>query len=197
MARNVLILPALFLQLLLKPGPRLHALGAHVFPEKGCEQRLVFGHDVPVQGDDGNARLFCLPEHGLPAVLCNRAEHDRVYALRDKASEGLDLLVLELPGIVIHQEEPVLRRKGVLHGLRVCRAPGGLTAELGKAHGDKVLRRIRSDGNIRGNVERGAGAEGPCSQCKKQQEYGQLMGSVHDPPPRLFSPPGAVPGSSR
>ena len=119
----------------------LAALGEEVRAHVAHVERRVFRDDEAVGQKHGDARVPRLGKHRVPALFDDGGEGDDVHLIGDEGADGLDLVLLLLLGVVVHQ-----LHAGALGGLldvaRVAHAPGALAAELGKAQQHRILAAI-------------------------------------------------------
>ena len=120
-------------------SPFLHEVRAH----EGHPERLVLHVDGAIGQEYGNARRFCLAQHGFPPGLDDWGKGNDIDLSRDEGPDCGDLF-FRLPFRVDEDEiDPCLPRRG-LDGLRVRQTPVALRPGLGETRArcaDRVSQR--------------------------------------------------------
>ena len=125
-------------QIFRQPLARQFAFRNEIASHTGGIEALVGYIHSPVHQNHRNACLLRLLKYSLPAGLNHWCKHDIIHALRNKAADGLDLILLLLPCIVKNQKIAVLFGQCSLNRFGIGCPPSGLTSKLGHTHHDPV-----------------------------------------------------------
>ena len=69
-------------------------------------------------------------QHAFPARLRDRREDNVIHVLLDEGADGLELVLLLLPGVVKQQLKAVFLAQALAHGFGVGHAPVRFRADL-------------------------------------------------------------------